>query len=134
LLEAGLERRVAAELWQIVVGPGDGRDAQANGHAQTPMRCFFLPSAWSAAALRTLSRELTCGTPTSHQASPRVHCEALTLISITWVRSAFWARWNACSRSPIEETRSAMAPIDSACLAKSTPTCRTIRQCSMRLL
>src|SRR5882724_7004588 len=83
LLETGLERCIAAELRQIVVGPGDRRDAQTDGHAQTPIRCFFLPSAWSAAALRTLSRELTSGTPTSHQASPGVHCEALTLISMT---------------------------------------------------
>jgi len=35
------------------------------------------------AALRTLSRELTWGTADIHQASPGVHCEALTLISMT---------------------------------------------------
>src|SRR6266700_3163081 len=111
----------------LSVGLGEGRN-------QTPTRCFLRPSSWSFEASRTLSRALTCGTPTSHQASPGVQVKASETIVKTVVRSALLAQSTAAPRSARLSTFRVSAPMDSACLAKSTENGCLTRQSLIRLL
>src|SRR6266700_3645398 len=83
---------------------------------QTPTRCFLRPSIWS------------------FQASPGVQVKASETMVKTVVRSVVLAQSTAAPRSARLSTFRASAPMDSACLAKSTENGCLTRQSAIRLL
>ena len=74
LLEAGLERRVGAELAHVVVRPDDGVRAQADAHGSIIVRRARRRARVRSARARRRPRRAadTSGTGTSHQAPPAV--------------------------------------------------------------
>src|SRR5215471_7279209 len=118
--ERDFERRLAAEPWQVVVGPGDRIDADLDIEAPGHGCCLRFAATYCSRALFTLSRSETSGTATSHHHPPSVVVRAGSVsMHTTEVRSAARARLSAASSSGIVLTFSAFAPIAAACAAKS---------------
>ena len=73
LLQAGLERRLAAELRHVVVGPGDRVGPELDRHLivlPQPIACAARALTYSLRASFTCGRGEVSGTATSHHAPP----------------------------------------------------------------
>src|SRR5215470_6237042 len=135
--ERDFERRLAAEPWQVVVGPRDRIDADLDVEAPAHGLCLRLASTYCVRALFTLLRSETSGTATSHHHPPSVVVRAGSVsMQTTEVRSAARARLSAASSCAIVFTFSALAPNAAACAAKSIVggPCRLCVQSAKRLL